>query len=274
MDGARCLLAASRLWHHGPVSADTPLQRDAPYVQIIEHYRQQIRDGRLQDGDMLPSGREIAAQFGVSLATAAKVATGLQALGLVTPRPGAGTVVTAPRPPADRARGGPLLIILATRTPSRPGDKARVLDTGIVAAPQDIAGQLGIELPAQVVRRRQASIRDGVTAAMLTSWFPQLLAEGVPELLSRTRLTDEIPGYQPSWGEDWISARPPTSAEARQFEIKRGSPVAVVHSRRFDADDTVIEYSELIARADTRIVYRYTYGGLPPANRPPEMTRG
>lgn len=33
---------------------------------------------------MLPSGREIAAQFGVSLATAAKVATGLQALGLVT----------------------------------------------------------------------------------------------------------------------------------------------------------------------------------------------
>ena len=84
------------------------LERDAPYVQIIEHYRQEIRDGRLQDGDMLPSGREIAQQFGVSLATAAKVATGLQALGLVTPRPGAGTVVTAPRPPADRARSGPL----------------------------------------------------------------------------------------------------------------------------------------------------------------------
>ena len=63
------LLAASRLWHHKPVSPDTPLQRDAPYVQIIEHYRQQIRDGRLQDGDMLPSGREIAAEFGVSLAT-------------------------------------------------------------------------------------------------------------------------------------------------------------------------------------------------------------
>src|SRR6266436_2959100 len=78
------------------------LERDAPYVQIIEHFRQEIRSGRLQDGDMLPSGREIAAQFGVSLATAAKVATGLQALGLVTPRPGAGTMVTAPRPPADR----------------------------------------------------------------------------------------------------------------------------------------------------------------------------
>jgi len=253
------LLAASRLWHHRPVSPDTPLQRDAPYVQIIEHYRQQIRDGQLQDGDMLPSGREIAAQFGVSLATAAKVATGLQALGLVTPRPGAGTVITAPRPPTDRARGGPLLISLATRTPTRPGDKTRVIEASSVAAPQDVAGQLGIDLPAQVVRRRQVATRDGITAAVLTSWFPEPLAKSVPDLLSRARLTEEIPGYQPAWGEDWVSARPPTSAEARQFEIKRGSPVAVVHSRRFDADDTVIEYSELTARAGTRIVYRYSY---------------
>ncbi|MGH3159296.1 MAG: GntR family transcriptional regulator, partial [Streptosporangiaceae bacterium] len=70
------------------------LDRDAPYVQIIEHYRREIAAGRLADGDMLPSGREIAAQFGVSLATAAKVASGLQTLGLVVARPGAGTVVT------------------------------------------------------------------------------------------------------------------------------------------------------------------------------------
>jgi len=37
------------------------LERDAPYVQIIEHYRKLIATGRLRDGDMLPSGREIAA---------------------------------------------------------------------------------------------------------------------------------------------------------------------------------------------------------------------
>ena len=153
------------------------LERDAPYVQIIEHYRQEIRSGRLQDGDMLPSGREIAQQFGVSLATAAKVATGLQALGLVTPRPGAGTMVTAPRPPADRARGGPLLITLATRTPARPGDKARVLEAGLVQAPQTVAAQLGVEPMTQVIRRRQATVRDGVTAAVLTSWFPAALGE-------------------------------------------------------------------------------------------------
>jgi GntR family transcriptional regulator len=235
------------------------LNRDAPYVQIIEHYRQQIRDGRLQDGDMLPSAREIASEFGVSIATAAKVATGLQALGLVTPRPGAGTVVTAPRPSADRARGGPVAITLASRTPMRPGDQARVLEAELVAAPHAVAGQLEVEPFAQVARRRQATIRDGATVAVLTAWFPAAVAEAAPELLTRTRLSEEIPGYQPAWGEDWVSARPPTSAEAREFGIKRGSPVTNVQSRRFAADDTVIEYAELIARADTRILYRYDY---------------
>jgi DNA-binding GntR family transcriptional regulator len=235
------------------------LERDAPYVQIIEHYRREIAAGHLKDGDMLPSAREIATEFGVSIATAAKVATGLQALGLVTPRPGAGTMVTAPRPPADRVRGGPLLITLATRSALHPGDRARVLEAGLVQAPQNVAAQLGTEPGAQVARRRQATIRDGATAALLTSWFPGELAETIPDLLGKTRLTEDLKGYSPVWGEDWVQARPPTSAEAREFGIKRGSPVVVVHSRRFDADDKVIEYAELIARADTRLTYRYDY---------------
>jgi DNA-binding GntR family transcriptional regulator len=110
-----------------------------------------------------------------------------------------------------------------------------------------------------VVCRRQATVRDGATVALLTSWFPAALAETIPDLLSRTRLTEEIKGYSPAWGEDWVQARPPTSAEAREFGIKRGSPVVLVNSRRFDANNTVLEYAELIARADTRVTYRYEY---------------
>jgi DNA-binding GntR family transcriptional regulator len=134
-----------------------------------------------------------------------------------------------------------------------------VLEAGIVQAPQNVAVQLGAEPLAQVIRRRQATIRDGATVAVLTSWFPGSLAEAVPDLLDKARLAEDVGGYQPAWGEDWVSARPPTSAEAREFAIKRGSPVVVVHSRRFAADDSVIEYAELIARADTRVAYRYEY---------------
>jgi DNA-binding GntR family transcriptional regulator len=234
------------------------LDRDAPYVQIIEHYRREIAAGRLADGDMLPSGREIAAQFGVSIATAAKVATGLQALGLVVARPGSGTVITAPRPPADRATGGPLLIALAAPGPAALGDEARVTDAGLVPAPQLVGVQLGIDLPAEVARRRQVILRDGTLAASLTSWYPARLAGAVPALLEAGPLGPDS-GYKPAWGEDWVSARPPTSAEARDFGIKRGVPVVVVHARRMDAADAVIEYAELTARSDTRVAYRYEF---------------
>ena len=123
-----------------------------------------------------------------------------------------------------------------------------------------MTAQLGVEPMTQVIRRRQATVRDGAPVAVLTSWFPAALGEAVPDLLRKTRLDGEISGYEPAWGEDWVSARPPTSAEAREFGIKRGSPVVVVHSRRFGADDGVLEYSELTARADTRVEYRYTFG--------------
>jgi DNA-binding GntR family transcriptional regulator len=236
------------------------LDRDAPYVQIIEHYRREIAAGRLADGDMLPAGREIAAQFAVSIATAAKVATGLQALGLVVARPGAGTVVIAPRPPADRASGGPLLIALTAPGPVAAGDKAGVVEAGLVSVPQGVAVQLGIAPPAEVVRRRQVTARDGATVAVLTSWFPARLADAIPGLLTAEPLAAND-GYQPAWGEDWVAARPPTSAEAREFNIKRGVPVVVISSRRMDAADAVIEYAELIARSDTRVAYRYEFLG-------------
>jgi DNA-binding GntR family transcriptional regulator len=235
------------------------LQREAPYVQIIEHYRRLIAAGKLTDGDMLPSGRQIAAEFGVSIATAAKVATGLQALGLVTPRPGAGTVVTAPRPPADRAQGGPILITLAATGPARAGTQTLVLEAGITPAAPGVAAQLGTGPVEEVIRRRQAIVRNGQTAALLTCWYPAALAGIYPVLLDTAQAGGEIAAPRPAWGEDWLSARPPTSAEARQFGIKRGSPVLVAHSRKFDADDQVIEYCELIARADTRVQYRYEY---------------
>jgi DNA-binding GntR family transcriptional regulator len=110
-----------------------------------------------------------------------------------------------------------------------------------------------------VVRRQQATTRDGATVALLTSWFPPVMAEAVPGLLSRARLAEEVGGYEPARGEDWVIARPPTSAEARQFAIKRGHPVVVVQSRRFDADGAAIEFAEFIARGDARVVYRYNY---------------
>lgn len=168
-------------------------------------------------------------------------------------------MVTAPRPPADRVRGGPVVITLASRGPARAGTQSRVLEAGVIAAPPDVAAQLGTGPLGQVIRRRQVTSRDGAAAALLTSWHPAALADACPGLLDLGLPAGEVPGCRPAWGEDWLSARPPTSAEAREFGIKRGSPVLIARSRQFGSGGQVLEYAELAARAGTRVEYRYEY---------------
>jgi len=62
-------------------------------MQIVADIRQQILDGKLREGDTVPSARQIAKDWGVALATATKVLAALRADGLAQGVPGIGTVV-------------------------------------------------------------------------------------------------------------------------------------------------------------------------------------
>lgn len=77
---------------------------DPPYLRIVAAIRRSIADGELVPGDRVPSTRQIAADWGVALATATKALTTLRLEGLVEARPRIGTVVagTAPATPARR----------------------------------------------------------------------------------------------------------------------------------------------------------------------------
>ncbi|MEW5534511.1 MULTISPECIES: TetR/AcrR family transcriptional regulator C-terminal domain-containing protein [Streptomyces] len=77
-----------------------------PYLRIVAGIRQRIADGELAPGDRVPSTRQIAAQWGVALATATKALTTLRLEGLVEARPRVGTVVAGGALAAP-ARGRP-----------------------------------------------------------------------------------------------------------------------------------------------------------------------
>lgn len=69
---------------------------EPPYVRIAAELSRRIADRELTPGDKVPSTRQVAQEFGVALATAAKALDVLRAEGLVITRPRSGTVV-APR---------------------------------------------------------------------------------------------------------------------------------------------------------------------------------
>ncbi|MFD6381335.1 GntR family transcriptional regulator, partial [Streptomyces albidoflavus] len=55
------------------------LERTPPYLQVVGTLKSKIVSGELAHGDVLPSVRELAAEYGISTATAQKVHRTLRA---------------------------------------------------------------------------------------------------------------------------------------------------------------------------------------------------
>ncbi|MCO1658947.1 GntR family transcriptional regulator [Pseudonocardia humida] len=97
---------------------------ERPYQRVAAAIRHRITTGALRPGDRVPSTRQLVRDFAVAMATATRALAVLRDEGLVVTRPGSGTVVRAPDPPARRAG----------RTPDRALTTARIVDTALAIA--------------------------------------------------------------------------------------------------------------------------------------------
>jgi DNA-binding transcriptional regulator YhcF (GntR family) len=70
------------------------------YLRIAEEIADDIRSGRLPEGQRAPSTRQLVRDRGVAMATATKVINALRAAGLVETVPGSGTIVRQRSAPA------------------------------------------------------------------------------------------------------------------------------------------------------------------------------
>ncbi|MFI6150798.1 TetR/AcrR family transcriptional regulator C-terminal domain-containing protein [Streptomyces sp. NPDC051109] len=82
----------------------TGTQGEPPYLRIAGEIRRRIAGGELAPGERVPSTRQVAREWDVAMATAAKALTALRLEGLVETRPRTGTVVAPPAPVAAPRR--------------------------------------------------------------------------------------------------------------------------------------------------------------------------
>jgi GntR family transcriptional regulator len=66
----------------------------SPYMQLIQQVRQAMRLGLLNEGDRLPTVKDVVAKVAINPNTVLKAYRELEYEGLVSPRPGLGTFVT------------------------------------------------------------------------------------------------------------------------------------------------------------------------------------
>lgn len=79
-----------------------------PYQQIVRQVRRALRLGVLQVGDQLPTVKEVVEHVAINPNTVLKAYKELEHAGLVSPRPGIGTFVTATLGDGSFAALGPL----------------------------------------------------------------------------------------------------------------------------------------------------------------------
>lgn len=80
----------------------------SPYQQIVRQVRHALRLGLLEEGDQLPTVKEVVERLAINPNTVLKAYKELEHAGLVAPRPGIGTFVTATLSDASLSSHGPL----------------------------------------------------------------------------------------------------------------------------------------------------------------------
>jgi len=160
-----------------------------PYLRIVAALKLRMANGELRRGDRLPSIRELAREWNVALATAAKALTVLRHEGLVVVRARSGTVVAATaKTTQSQRRPGPHV------SSDRDLTRERVIYTAIEIADREglnamsmrgVAAQLGVAAmsPYRFVDSKESLILLMTDAAygemppppkMATNWREQL----------------------------------------------------------------------------------------------------
>lgn len=237
-------------------------RRDPPFVQISDYFRDQIHNGALRPGDRLPSISEIARQWGVAGATAAKAITRLQVERAVSSGP-QGTFVSADerisRTPGERIRAA---------RPARPGpgagEQIRVTAAEIVTAPDYVASLLQVAPASEVIRREEITTRRGRPRMLAVDWIPaanvmegaELLApeplEGGPE-----HVITSITGRHITHAQDYLESRGLLDArEASALKAPIGSPCLAGTHVWSDAEGPLL-YGEWVLPAKVAVSYEY-----------------
>ncbi len=80
----------------------------SPYLQVVQQVRQALRLGLLEEGDQLPTVKDVVARLAINPNTVLKAYRELEHDGLVAARPGVGTFVIKTLSDASLAAHGPL----------------------------------------------------------------------------------------------------------------------------------------------------------------------
>lgn len=232
--------------------AKSLLPEGAKARQVYLSLRDQIADGRLEDGKNLPPEQKLAELFGVSRVTIRKALDALSEAGLIVRRAGSGTTVRT-----SGQREKPMAMNLATLMPQLvemgQNTTARLLSFSYGPAPEFVAGALKLEKKEQVQIATRVRSTDGTPFSHLTTYVPASIAANYSENdLATTPLFKllELSGVQIKDAHQSVSATLAGPDIAGALGIAVGSPLLSLRRVVKDVNGNGVEYLSGLYRPD------------------------
>ena len=238
--------------------------------RITADLRQQIQQGTLGPGALLPSEPELAREYNVSRQTARSALQALEQEGLVIVRPRRGRVVRS----NQRLRWHlseferPDRTVLTTSDAwetdieSQGHDPTRQdLQVESITPPDSIATRLNLDPKTGIcVVRRHVRYIDGKPAIISDDYFDERIVRGTelaePEDTTRENILAEA-GYEQVYDIDEIITRMPTPTEIERLRISTGTPVAEHIRTGYTAANQPVRVMISIIPGDT-LILQYT----------------
>lgn len=230
--------------------------------EITDHYRGEIRTGRIAPGERMPSSRALASEHGISEPTARKVLSALR-VGGYTQTTQRGSYV-APRPPGIDSPQDRLRRAVRLGTTAADAEMQQAITADLVVAPTYIAEIYDIEPGDQVVRREYVIRSAETVTALHVDWYPSTFAVQVPELLSTaertgSELLSAIEQATDRWvthGRDAVRSRAADKREAETLNLPLGAAI-LAGAHAWSDDTSLLVYGEWCIPTDIEVGYTY-----------------
>lgn len=243
--------------------------------RIEEEIGAEIREGKLQGGDKLPSERELADRFNVSRMTVRRALQTLLGEGLIVSYPVRGYFVANTLERLKEHQGE--MIYSNSGMPElrlggsfyeymkRLGRKPEVVPLeppALVAANEEVTEHLQLSTKELVLKRYRLQLADNIPYRLIESYYPS-------DLFSELLTTDigtmplfkwlqERHGLTATHVREDLTARLANSYERGQLRISPGAPVMALERTVLADTGRIIEWARITASA-TLYTFRYDY---------------
>jgi len=245
------------------------------YIQLEEILKERIRRGELKPGDQLPGEFELCEQYGISRTVVRQALHEIELEGLIQKKKGKGTFVAEPKINENLVQK--LTGFYQDMSSRGQTPKTQVLRFEVIPASTKIANLLHLS-PGTLVHciERLRSVSDA-PIVLVTTYIPYHLCPTLNQYdltnQSLYGILENEFGLQISHGRRSIEAVSANEREAQLLEVSQGSPLILLDSVTYLADDTPMEYYHAVHRGDrSRFVVELVRGregeNLEPADLP------